>query len=72
MEILIRFKSASEQAEFTDQNDPLLIYCNALIDSIDESSKVSKPNELMSLECVRIALKYNRLDYLTRWVAQQK
>ena len=72
MEILNRFKSASEQAEFTDQNDPLLIYCNALIDSIDESSRVSKPNELMSLECVRIALKYNRLDYLTRWVAQQK
>jgi len=26
----------------------------------------------MSLECVKIALKYNKLDLLTRWIAQRK
>ncbi len=26
----------------------------------------------MSIECINIALKYNKLDLLTRWIAQRK
>jgi hypothetical protein len=47
-----------------------LVYCIALIDSIDEST--GKITEEMSIECVKIALKYNKLDLLTRWIAQRK
>ena len=47
-----------------------MVYCIALIDSIDEST--GKITEEMSIECVKIALKYNKLDLLTRWIAHRK
>ena len=48
----------------------MLAYCNALIDSIDEST--GRPTDEMSLECIKIALKYNKLDLLTRWIANRR
>lgn len=55
---------------FSEDTDPLLIYCNSIIDSINDA--LSKPSEDMSVECLRIALKFNKVDLLTRWIAQRK
>lgn len=55
---------------YTELTDPLMIYCNAIIETI--SDEESKPNADMSIECIKIALKYNKLDLLTKWVAQRK
>lgn len=46
----------------------MLAYCNAILDSIDNV----KPTKSMSIECINIALKYNKIDSLTRWIAQRK
>jgi hypothetical protein len=70
IETTMRFKEVSARGVFTDATDPLLMYCNAVVDSIGESAP--KPNENMSNECVKIALKFNKLDLLTRWIAQKK
>lgn len=51
-------------------NDPLFMYINAVIDSITDS--LSKPNEHMSLECIKIILAHEKIDILTRWVAQKR
>ena len=60
----------SNKNNYIESNDPLLIYCIAIIDSISETSP--KPNEEMSKECVKIMLKFNKLDLLTRLIAQKK
>ncbi len=52
----------------TEHNDPLLAYCNALIESIH----TVKPSQAMSIECIKVALMYNKIDSLTRWIAQKK
>jgi hypothetical protein len=70
IETIYRFKDASSKTQFTETTDPLLIYANALVDSISDTAP--KPNEHMSNECVKIALKFNKLDLLTRWIAQKK
>jgi hypothetical protein len=71
IETLYRFKSVSNQQTFNDKTeDPLLIYCNAVLDSI--SDDFSKPNNEMSIEAIKIALKYNLLDVITRWISQER
>ena len=52
------------------ENDPMFLYSNAIIDSI--AGNIPKPDVLMSLEFVKIALKHDRIDVLTRWVSQRK
>jgi hypothetical protein len=64
------YLDVSNSGTFTEDTDPLLIYCKSVIDSISDNS--SKPDAEMSTECVRVALKYNKLDLLTRWVAQRR
>jgi len=54
----------------TDENDPLFVYCISVIDSINEDSL--KPNVDMSIECIKIILKYNKIDFLTRLTAQRR
>lgn len=49
--------------------DPLMVYCEALIDSVNDQFK---PDKTISLECIKIALKYNKLDTLSRWIALKK
>lgn len=61
----------SDNNDFDEKTDPLLIYCNAIIESIDDHNS-SRPNKEMSMECIKIALKFNKLDLLTRWIAQKK
>lgn len=46
-----------------------MIYCEALIDSVNA---YFKPDETISVECIKIALKYNKLDTLSRWIALKK
>lgn len=53
----------------TAVNDPLMIYCEALIDSVNDQFK---PDQIISIECIKIALKYNKLDTLSRWIALKK
>ncbi len=54
----------------SDENDPLFVYCMSVVDSINEDSL--KPNVDMSIECIKIVLKYNKLDFLTRLIAQRR
>ena len=46
------------------------MYINAIFDSITDA--LSKPNEHMSLECIKIVLAHEKIDVLTRWVAQKR
>ncbi|CAF0963189.1 unnamed protein product [Brachionus calyciflorus] len=69
IETLYRFKSISDKLELDAKLDPLMAYCEALIDCVNDRYK---PDELISIECIKIALKYNKLETLSRWVAQKK
>ena len=51
------------------QTDPLLAYCQAVLDSMTSGSQ---PNEAMSVECIRAALRYNLVETITRWVAHKR
>ncbi|RNA35446.1 clathrin heavy chain linker domain-containing 1 [Brachionus plicatilis] len=69
IETLYRFKNISEKIEMDAKTDPLMVYCEAMIDS---ASSNFKPDEAISLECIKIALKYNKLETLSRWIAFRK
>lgn len=56
--------------EYTEETDPLLVYCMSVIDSINDDA--SKPNVEMSMECIKVILKYHNLDFLTRLIAQRR
>lgn len=60
----------SSKGIFIEQNDPLMIYCCSIIETIINDD--SKPNIEMSIECIRIALKYNKIELLTKWIFQKK
>lgn len=42
----------------------------ALLDSINND--LSKPNEKLSIECVKVLLAHQRIDVLARYIAQRK
>jgi hypothetical protein len=50
--------------------DPLLFYVTALLDSINND--LSKPNEKLSLDCIKVLLAHERIDILARYIAQRK
>ena len=60
----------SNENEYSEEMNPLLVYCISLVDSVNEEA--SKPDADMSVECVRIVLKYNNVDILTRLIAQRR
>lgn len=64
------FKEVSNENDYEEDDDPLLVYCMSVIDSINDEN--SKPNIDMSIESIRIILKFNKLDFLTRLVAQRR
>lgn len=70
MKIKTEIKDVSDKGEYNEKTDPLMVYCEAFIDSINDDN--SKPNDIISIECIKIALKYNKLELLTRWIAQRK
>lgn len=70
IETLLKFKKVSNENDYEEDDDPLLVYCMSVIDSINDEN--SKPNIDMSIESIRIILKFNKLDFLTRLVAQRR
>ncbi|EDO43489.1 predicted protein [Nematostella vectensis] len=62
-ETLIRFKQVNAPV---DEN-PLLMYCEALMATSSAAQPVS---QAMSVEVVRCALEANHLDFATHWLAQ--
>lgn len=74
LETLHKFKRVSgggeTGVEFSEETNPLLVYCMSVIDSINDEA--SRPDAEMSVECIRVVLKYNNIDILTRLVAQRR
>ena len=60
----------SNENDYNEDKDPLLVYCMSVIDSINDDD--SKPTVDMSVEFIRVVLKFNKLDFLTRFVAQRR
>jgi len=46
------------------------MYCITLMSTVDAFRTV--PDELLSVECVRTALRENRIDLLTHWISQHR
>lgn len=79
LETLLKFKRVSgvsgsggesSHVEYSEETNPLLVYCMSVIDSINDEA--SKPDADMSVECIRVVLKYNNIDILTRLIAQRR
>lgn len=65
-ETMIKFK----QAESVDgKQSPLLIFCDALMATASAAQPLTGA---MSSECIRCALREERLDLATHWLAQEK
>lgn len=76
LETLYKFKRVSGgcgdsgHVEYSEEANPLLVYCMSVIDSINDEA--SRPDADMSVECIRVVLKYNNIDILTRLIAQRR
>ena len=44
------------------------MFCTALLSTVDAFR--TRPDQLLSVECVRAALTENRIDLLTHWLSQ--
>lgn len=49
---------------------PLMAFCDALMSSV--KATIHKPNEGLSLDCVKAGLEENRLDLVCHWLAQDR
>ncbi|XP_033102699.1 clathrin heavy chain linker domain-containing protein 1-like [Anneissia japonica] len=66
-ETMERFKALKVKP---GEKSPLLSYCEVLIDSVPAVGVV--PDASTSLECVKCALKEERLDLIYHWLAQER
>lgn len=65
-ETLIKFKQADVEEGMAS---PLLIFCDALMATASAAEPLTGA---MSVECIRCALRENRVDLATHWLAQGK
>ena len=66
--VVVEISSSDVQSD-SDQS-PLLLFCTSLMSTVDAFQ--SRPNQLLSVECVRAALNHSRIDLLTHWISQHR